>query len=320
MIRDTKGNRVVLAALLATSFAAVSIDSHSGDTESPLHPVRSAAAKVLAPLEAGVEAVTRPVTRTLGAIAHARSQEERIAALDAENRRLHAELLTGGGASGGFPAAVTELVTAAEGAGQRVVPARVIALAAARGYSWTVTVDAGSRDGVRPDMTVLDAAGLVGRVLSVTGGTATVLLLADPGSAIGVRMRSTGEIGTLEGAADELPRLTLFNRHARVEPGDELVTFGSRGERPYVSGVGVGRVVDVSPRPGGLGVVATVRPHARLSALDVVGIVVDRLGSVAETTATATATGEAGQEEEEAEASGEAAGEAPAALAEGLHR
>ena len=278
MIGDTKGTRVVLGVLLATSFAAISVDSRSGDEHSPLHPVRAAAANVLAPLEAGVAVATRPVTGTLDAVAHARSADDRLAALGEENRRLRAALLARAGASV-FSTAVPELTSAAAGAGQAVVPGRVIALAADRGYSWTVTLDVGSRDGVRADMTVLDAAGLVGRVVSVTPGTATVLLLADPLSAVGVRMTGTGEIGTLDGAADDLPRLTLFNRHATLARGDELVTFGSRGERPYVSGVGVGKVVDVTPRPGGLGLVATVRPYARLSALDVVGVVVERLGA-----------------------------------------
>jgi rod shape-determining protein MreC len=286
VIRDTKGTRGVLGVLLVVSFAAVSIDSRSGDADSPLHPVRSAAATVLAPLEAGVAFVTGPVTGTLGAMTDARSAEERIAELAEQNRRLRTELLARNRTSV-LEEAVPAVAAAGAAAGQEVVPARVIALAADRGYSWTVTVDAGSRDGVRPDMTVLDAAGLVGRVVSVTAGTATVLLLADPLSSVGVRMTGTGEIGTLDGAGDDLPELTLFNRHAELEPGDELVTFGSRGGRPYVSGVGVGEVVDVTPRPGGLGLVATVRPHARLTALDVVGIVVDRSGDAAPTQARA---------------------------------
>ena len=42
----------------------------------------------------------------------------------------------------------------------------------------TVTVDAGSRDGITREQTVLDGDGLVGRVIRVTRGTATILLLS----------------------------------------------------------------------------------------------------------------------------------------------
>ena len=51
------------------------------------------------------------------------------------------------------------------GLGQyRMVPARVIAMGPVNGLSRSVTVDAGSLDGIRPNQTVMNAQGLVGRV------------------------------------------------------------------------------------------------------------------------------------------------------------
>jgi rod shape-determining protein MreC len=280
VIRDTKGTRVVLGSLLVVAFAAVSVDSRSGDESSPLYPVRSAAASVLAPLEVGVEKVTGPVTGTFGAVRDARHRQDRLADLSAENTRLRAELRTlqGDAAVG---ADLVGLRDTASSVGQRVIPARVIALDAQNGYSWTVSLDVGARAGVARDMTVLNADGLVGRVVAVTASTATVLLAADPISSVGVRMTGSGEIGTLDGAGDELPRLTLFDRHAKLAKGDTLVTFGSRGERPFVAGVPVGEVVSVSPGPGGTGQVAAVRPYARFSALDTVGVVVEQAPALA---------------------------------------
>lgn len=277
MIRDTKGTRLVLGALLVVAFAAVSVDSRSGDENSPLHPVRSAAASVLAPLEVGVEKVTSPLTGTFSAVRDAHDHQDRLADLSAENARLRTELrnLQGDAAVGADLVGLRETATSV---GQRVVPARVIALDAHNGYSWTVSLDVGSRAGVARDMTVLNADGLVGRVVSVTASTATVLLAADPIFSVGVRMTGSGEIGTLDGAGDELPRLTLFDRHAKLAKGDTLVTFGSRGERPFVAGVPIGEVVSVAPRAGGLGQVATVRPYAKFSALDTVGVVIEAAG------------------------------------------
>ena len=40
----------------------------------------------------------------------------------------------------------------------------MIAVGAAQGFDWTVEIDAGSRDGLTTDMTVINGQGLVGRV------------------------------------------------------------------------------------------------------------------------------------------------------------
>ncbi len=288
MIRDTKGTRVVLGTLLVVAFAGVSIDSRSGDDSSPLYPVRSAAAAVLAPLEAVVEKVTSPVTGTIGALRDAHGQADRVAALTAENARLRSALST----AEGDAELGTDLVALREAGGtvgQRVLPARVIALDARGGYSWTVSLDVGSGDGVARDMTVLDADGLVGRVVAVTENSSTVLLAADPISSIGVRMTESGQIGTLDGDGDSPLRLTLFDRHAKLAVGDKLVTFGSPDDRPFVAGVPVGEVVAVSPRPGGLGQVADVRPFVTFSALDTVGVVVEAAPTLARPATSAAA-------------------------------
>ena len=54
------------------------------------------------------------------------------------------------------------------GAGQYGIKgAEVIAIGAAQGFSWTVTIDVGANDGIKRDMTVLNGDGLVGRVTTV---------------------------------------------------------------------------------------------------------------------------------------------------------
>ena len=56
---------------------------------------------------------------------------------------------------------------------------------------------------MRPDMTVLNGDGLVGRVKTVGPSTSTVLLAVDPESSVGVRLEGTMEVGftTGQGAA-----------------------------------------------------------------------------------------------------------------------
>jgi rod shape-determining protein MreC len=149
-----------------------------------------------------------------------------------------------------------------------------VALGRAQDFAFTATVDAGARDGVRRDQTVLSGSGLVGRVRAVGSGSATVLLAADPGSAVAVRLERTMDIGVAKGNGDDPAALELLNPSRVVVKGDRLVTFGSPGGSPYVPGVPYGEVVSVSRRPGGLTTRASVTPFVDFGRLDLVGVVI----------------------------------------------
>jgi rod shape-determining protein MreC len=139
----------------------------------------------------------------------------------------------------------------------------------------SVTIDAGSRDGIRTDMTVLCGDGLVGRVRRVGPLTADVLLITDPSFSVGVRLEATGRIGVVRGAGDDPLRLELLDAETRVEPGARLVTLGSVGDRPFVPGVPVGEVQEVGRSPGTLSRTGSVRPFVDPGSLDLVGVVVE---------------------------------------------
>jgi rod shape-determining protein MreC len=64
----------------------------------------------------------------------------------------------------------------------------VVGIGPAQSFSRTVTIDAGSRAGLAPDMTVVNGSGLVGRILRVSSTTATVLLVVDADSTVGARV------------------------------------------------------------------------------------------------------------------------------------
>jgi rod shape-determining protein MreC len=94
-------------------------------------------------------------------------------------------------------------------------------------------------------------------------------------------MAGSGQIGALSGTADSMTgstalRLTLFSTSAVLKTGQELVTFGSVGGRPYVPGIPVGVVSSVTTQPGSLTPTAIVRPFVDFTGLGVVGVVVSR--------------------------------------------
>jgi rod shape-determining protein MreC len=262
-----------LVLLIAISFALITVDIRGGE-ESPVDGARQAAATVFGPVENGVASAVNPVGNAIGAVRDSGSRYDRIAALQRENTELKQRL----GSDDRNRNRVRELdnMLKRAGAGQYGIKgAQVIAIGAAQGFSWTVTIDIGRDDGIQRDMTVLNGDGLVGRVTTVGPNTATVLLANDPGFTVGTRMEGSDELGFATGQGDRPLSVQLLNGKAKIKKGDRLVTFGSSKDKPFVPGVPVGEVVRVDPSGGDLTRTLSVRPFVGFTKLDLVGVVVE---------------------------------------------
>lgn len=273
-MRDTRRTRLVLGLLLLAALTFVVLDLRAGEG-GPLQPIRSAAATVFGPLERAAATVFGPVVGFFGDIGSLGDKDAQIEQLRRENEQLRADANTY--AADKARADQLDALLRVAGAGQyRTVPAQVIAVGPAQGFAWTVTIDAGEQDGIAPEMTVINGDGLVGRVVTVGPDTATVVLLVDTTTSIGARIAGSQEIGILSGTGrQDVMELQLLDPLAPVEPGDRLVTFGSRGGRPYAPGIPIGEITEVAGTPGQLTRVATVRPFVNVSALDLVGVVTE---------------------------------------------
>ncbi|REK88283.1 rod shape-determining protein MreC [Streptomyces inhibens] len=271
-MRDTRESRLLLVLLVAIAFALITVDIRGGE-QSPLDGARQAAASAFGPVESGVARVVNPIGNAVGAVRDSGRRHDRISKLEHENEALKAKL--GSSDRNRSRAAELDKILKTAGTGQYAIKgAQVIAIGSAQGFSWTVTIDAGSRDGIARDMTVLNGDGLVGRVTTVGAETSTVLLAADPDFTVGTRMEKTNEIGFANGQGVRSLRVQLLNGRADVKKGDRLVTFGSSKDKPFVPGVPVGKVVKVEPSHGDLTRTLQVRPFVAFSQLDIVGVVV----------------------------------------------
>ncbi|MFD1663330.1 rod shape-determining protein MreC [Streptomyces caeni] len=271
-MRDTRESRLLLVLLIAIAFALITVDIRGGQ-DSPVEGARQAAATVFGPIENGVSSAVSPVGNAIAAVRDSGSRHDRVAQLERDNAALKAKL----GSDDRNRSRLKQLdkMIRVAGEGQYGIKgAEVIAIGAAQGFSWTVTIDVGANDGIRRDMTVLNGDGLVGRVTTVGPDTSTVLLANDPDFTVGTRMESSDELGFASGQGDRPLRVQLLNGKADVKKGDRLVTFGSQADRPFVPGVPVGVVLRVDPSGGGLTRTVYVRPFVSFSKLDIVGVVV----------------------------------------------
>ncbi|MEV0265262.1 rod shape-determining protein MreC [Streptomyces sp. NPDC050617] len=271
-MRDTRESRLLLVLLVAVAFALITMDIRGGE-QSPLDGARRVAASAFGPVERGVAAAVDPVGNAVAAVRDSGGRHSRISELERENTALR-QKLGSDDRNRGRARELDKLLKTA-GAGQYGIKgAQVIAIGAAQGFSWTVTIDAGANDGLRRDMTVINGDGLVGRVTTVSATTATVLLAGDPKFTVGTRMEKTGEIGFAGGQGEGALKVELLNGKAAVKKGDRLVTFGSSKDKPFVPGVPVGEVIRVDPSHGDLTRTLQVRPFVGFTKLDVVGVVV----------------------------------------------
>lgn len=270
-MKDTRRTRFVLAALLVLGFVLITVDAHGG-SGSPLSGLRRVGAAVFGPIERGTAAVARPVGDFFGRVGGSgdsskeRQLQNQIAALQSELRtstydRNEAAELDG-------------LVHVASVAHLKLVPAQVVAIGDAQGFSWTVTINAGSDRGIKSGETVLNGDGLVGRTTTVGPTTSTVLLIGDPDSSVGIREANSMQLGIAKGDGPDRLTVQLLSGQAPLADGNTLVTFGSQHDLPYVPGIPIGKVIKVESTPGALTRSAIVKPFANLTALDDVGVVV----------------------------------------------
>lgn len=138
-----------------------------------------------------------------------------------------------------------------------LLPARVIG--AAYGATSVLTIDRGTRDGVREDMAVVSYEGVVGRTAEVTPLTAQVILLQDPRSRVPVRTLRTRARGIVVGrGADAALVLERVRRTEEIADGDEIVTSGTGFI--YPKGIPLGRARHVHRPSYGLHQNAEVEP------------------------------------------------------------
>jgi rod shape-determining protein MreC len=269
-------SRTVLGLLVLASVTIITLDARHDDAASPVDPLRSAAGSVVGPVETTASDAFRPITNIPDHFRTVDALRADNAALIATNKDLAAQLRASR-ANQNRDAEVAGIAALADTSGFDVVSAQVIAMGSAQSFSRTVTIDAGTSDGVVPDLSVINADGLVGRVIEADHDTATVLLIVDRKSTIGGRLGDSMELGFLDGdgslSGDGSLELSLVDHTVSPREGDKVVSWGSRNDAPYVAGIPIGTVVGVHSSPAELTETATIDPYVDFSSLDVVAVV-----------------------------------------------
>ena len=263
-------SRLLLIILLVTSLFFITLDLRgSGATKSS----RSLTQTILAPIQRGVSDIFSPVGRFFGDIKNFPGEKNKVLALESENAKLKSQALINKDVAGELKQLKGVLDLAGRG-GYKTVSARIIGHDSSTSFSQTIAIDAGTRDGVRVDQTVISEHGLVGVVKSAEANSAIVLLMSDPAFKVGVRIARNQSIGVLTGTGGNTFSLQLLDPAGDIQKGDALFTNGSDSNRPFVPGIPVGDVISVDHSSATLTQTATVKSYTNLGNIGVVSVVI----------------------------------------------
>ncbi len=235
--------RTVVVVLVAASLALILWDLRASD-----QTLRQVSADVVAPVQRTVTSVFAP----FGAWARHVEEFSDPAVRSDEVARISAPA--------GW-ATATGRVVAADIAGDRAV----------------VTIDIGRDEGVRRSNAVLAPGGLVGQITAVSGQSAVVLLVTDPGSEVGVRVLPSKEIGVASGQGmDADLRVDFLSPAAAASPDDALVTLGSTAADGIPPDLPIGTVTALDSAPVASGRVIGARPVAGMTSLETLLVLTER--------------------------------------------
>lgn len=140
----------------------------------------------------------------------------------------------------------------------------------------TITINKGSNNGIEVEMPVINAYGLIGKVVSTTGVTSTVRLIStsDTNNKISVAITSEGEklYGLINGYDYDNKTLEIegISNTKTVRVGDYVYTSGLGGVFP--SGILIGKVESITTDSYDLSKIINVTPSASFEDINYVSI------------------------------------------------
>jgi rod shape-determining protein MreC len=274
--------RAALAVFIALSIAILT--AYFGESGGGFfHSVQRGAQEAVAPIETGASRALKPVRDFFGWVGDTIDAKDQNTDLKQEVQRLRSDLAK----------AQTDLRDADQLKGlaslhqenyfpqsTSPVTARVIARSATVWYS-TLKIDKGSDDGLRENQPVIAAGGLIGKLTSVTGGTAEVRLITDGKSGVSAQVFPAGVTGVVRPEVGNPEDLLLEHVESdrRVTENTLVVTSGftsSRTESLFPRGIPIGRVTKVDLDELETYQRVHVKPFADLRRIDVVQVLTRR--------------------------------------------
>src|SRR3954451_1584307 len=195
----------------------------------PLHTVQQGVASGFAPLEDGARRALKPARDLVNWVSETFNARGENSNLKTDVQKLRAKLARTESAVGENNQLKKLVGLDRKGVfgGYKMVTARVVGASPTVWYS-TVTINAGSGDGVAVNDPVINGDGLIGRVTDVTHFTSKVTLITDSQSSVSAEVLPNGPQGVAEPEAGDPSTMLLdfIDKNEPIHKGQMVVTAG----------------------------------------------------------------------------------------------
>ena len=263
------GSRLTLALLVLVSLTLVTLDYQGFG---PIDSVKDGFNDLISPVRDGLADLTSPISDAWHGITdygNVRDSNEeltdRVAELEGELARIEAD-------AGSYQDLLAE--SGLEYVEYPTVVARVVSTGVGNFAVHIIEIDKGRDAGIRVGMAVATSAGLIGRIVEVTGSRSVVQLVSDPEMRWGVRLSASQDIAIGHGIGDdgEIEVDEGVDDDTRVAEDEVVVTSGGRSSF-FPPDIPVGRVSVIQDPEGEVDRVVRVTLLADLEDLTFVNVV-----------------------------------------------
>jgi rod shape-determining protein MreC len=270
MPRRSRRPRTTLLLLVLASVTIITLDARSG-FHSVTSGVKSVASDAFAPIRSGVNDVIDPIGSFLAGAVHYGSVSQQNQKLQAEIGQLKMQAAEQADTVQAMKqlSAVLNLPFLAN---LQTVPAEVTDYGTSD-FAATIGIGVGRDDGVQLNMPVVGAGGLVGQIVQANHHTATVRLITDGQSSVGVRYGANGALAVLNGQGAGKPLdADLVPPNTTLSKGEVFYTSELQGAI-YPPGIPVASVESSRSGIASSQETVTLQPLADLEHLRYVSVV-----------------------------------------------
>lgn len=266
-----------MLVFLALSLLIITLDFRG--TFGPLERIKDISQSIVSPIQRGLSTVTRPIGNFFSSIGELASLREENNDLRAEVDSLREEIDQARELTDENLELRTLLELEEPWFTQDRVSAQVIADAPGN-FRWAVVIDKGESDGIRPDMAVVNADGLVGKIIQADSHQSVVLLLIDPKAGAAGKVEDEGVTGLVAGnGGGQALSLEFVDKREEVAEGDIVVTSNfNRGIFP--PGIPIGTISEIGGDQRASELDISIAPFVDFNDLSVLSVLLETGRSV----------------------------------------
>jgi rod shape-determining protein MreC len=257
----------ILAALLLSQVVLMSTNARHPDSEQSI--LRTWLVTAFAPIVHTADSVLSSITGTVGSYVDVRRARQENVELRERVEQLTADRNKALERSAELEGIRRQLALPARAVYPELA-ANVISRDASLWFR-RMTIDRGTLDGVKRDMPVVAAGGVVGRVISVGPNFSMVQVITDKRAGVGSMLQMSRAMGEVRGLGDnDHCELQNISSSETVQVGESIVTTGL--DRIYPKGLLVGTVDRIEVDPNAPWHKIIVKPAAPVDRVEYVAV------------------------------------------------